>query len=72
MEDFLGKLNKLTYEFSSLTQEQLKEQADQILNNAKKLVPVKMNRSCRMLPPEDYDRPIDKYLDATLGKKSFR
>lgn len=66
------KLEELSGKLSSLTQEQLKEWADQVLNDSKKFVPVKMNRSGRMLPQEDYNRPIDKYLDETWGKNSFR
>lgn len=72
MADFVEKLKELTDNISSLTPEQLKELSDQVLNDSKKFTPVKMNRSGRMLPPGEYDRPIDKYLDETLGKDFFR
>jgi hypothetical protein len=72
MAGFLEKLRELSDELTSLTPEQLKEWSDQILNDSKKLVPIRMNRSGMMLPPEEYDRPIDKYLDETWGKEFFR
>jgi hypothetical protein len=70
--DIQDKLNELSSKLSSLTQEQLKEWSDQALNDSKKPIPVMMNRSGRMLPPGEYDRPIDKYLDETWGKDFFR
>lgn len=72
MEDFLEKLKELSDNLSQMTQEQLKEWSDQVLDDSKKFVPVRMNRSGRMLPPGEYDRPIDKYLDETWGKDFFR
>jgi len=65
-------LEELSDKLSQMTEEQLKDWADQILNNSKKYVPVKMNTSGRMLPPGECDRPIDKYLDETWGKDFFR
>lgn len=72
MNNLLCNLKELSDKFLSLTPEQLKECADQVLNNSKKFTPVKMNRSGRMLSPGEYDRPIDKYLDETWGKDFFR
>lgn len=70
--DIQDKLNELSSKLSSLTQERLKEWSDQALNDSKKLIPVMMNQSGRMLHPGEYDRPIDKYLDETWGKDFFR
>lgn len=72
MEDFLEKLKELSDNLSQMTQEQLKEWSDQVLDDSKKFVPVRMNRSGGMLPSEEHNRPIDKYLDETWGKDFFR
>jgi len=65
------KLEEFSSKLSSLTQEQLNKWANQTLEEAK-IAPIKMNRPGRMLPPGEYDRPIDKYLDETWGKDFFR
>ncbi len=80
LKDLSDKLSSLNEELMSSTEEklnemnkeQLKEWSDQVLNSSKKYVPVRMNRFGRMLPPEFYDRPIDRYLDETWGKDFFR
>ena len=69
--DFSDTLKALKA-ISEMPPDQLKEWSDHVLNESKKLVPVKMNRYGRVLPNEDYTRSIDKYLDEVFGKGSFR
>ena len=70
MFNIQDKLKELTTNLSEMSPDQLKEWSDQLLNDSKKLVPVRM--SGNMLPPEDYTRPINNYLDAVFGEGSFR
>jgi len=70
MNNILSKLKELSTNLPEMSPDQLKEWSDQILNDSKKLVPVRM--SGNMLPPEDYTRQIDRYLDDVFGKGSFR
>jgi hypothetical protein len=70
MKNILSKLKELSTNLSEMSPAQLKEWSDKTLNDSKKLVPIRM--SGNMLPPEDYTRPIDRYLDDVFEKGSFR
>lgn len=64
------RLKKIS-EKIDMTDEDLKAWSDQLGQDAKKLRPV-TSKTGLMLPPEEYNRQIDKYLDEVFGKGSFR
>lgn len=66
-------LKRIADKLKDMSEEDLKKWAEQLEQDAKQLclTPV-TSKTGLMLPPEDYDREIDKYLDKVFGKGSFR
>ena len=64
-------IKQIADKFKDMTEEELKKWSNQLVQDAEKLKPV-TSKTGLMMPPEEYDRPIDKYLDKVFGKGSFR
>ncbi|MEN6293126.1 MAG: hypothetical protein ABFD07_14085 [Methanobacterium sp.] len=65
-------LKQLSDEIKNTTPEQLQTYANQLLEDAMKLQPVKMNSKGLMLPEDECNRPIDLYLKEVFGDEWYK